>query len=93
MRKAVEHQEAARVVDRDVKNVHEELNRLARLGIIYYEEDGRSKRPVVCFNDPVIELPFKPEPETPRQLPRDYTKSQQIGELDRDIYVASLMIR
>ena len=51
--------EAARVVDRDVKNVHEELSRLAQLGIIYYEEEGRSKRPVVWFDELVIELPFE----------------------------------
>jgi len=36
--------ETARVVDRDVKNVHEELSRLAQLGIIFFEEDGQSKR-------------------------------------------------
>jgi len=55
--------EAARVVDRDVKNVHEGLSRLAQLGVIYYEEDGRSKRPVVWFDELVIELPFESEAE------------------------------
>jgi predicted transcriptional regulator len=53
--------EAARVVDRDVKNVHEELARLARLGIIYFEEEGQRKRPVVWFDELVINLPFDPE--------------------------------
>ena len=53
--------EAARVVDRDVKNVHEELARLARLGIIYFEENGQRKRPVVWFDELVINLPFDPE--------------------------------
>jgi len=53
--------ETARVVDRDVKNVHEELSRLAQLGIIYFEKDAQSKRPVVWFDDLVIELPFEPE--------------------------------
>lgn len=53
--------EAARVVDRDVKNVHEELTRLAQLGIIYFEEEGRKKRPVVWFDELVIDLPFGPE--------------------------------
>jgi len=53
--------ETARVVDRDVKNVHEELTRLAQLGILYFEEEGRSKRPVVWFDDLLIELPFDPE--------------------------------
>jgi len=53
--------ETARVVDRDVKNVHEELSRLAHLGIIFFEEDGQSKRPVVWFDELVINLPFDPE--------------------------------
>jgi len=53
--------ETARVVDRDVKNVHEELSRLAQLGIIYFEKNAQSKRPVVWFDDLVIELPFEPE--------------------------------
>jgi len=53
--------ETARVVDRDVKNVHEELSGLARLGIIFFEEDGQSKRPVVWFDKLVIDLPFDPE--------------------------------
>jgi predicted transcriptional regulator len=51
--------ETARVVDRDVKNVHEELTRLAQLGIVYFEEEGRSKRPVVWFDELVIDLPFE----------------------------------
>jgi predicted transcriptional regulator len=51
----------ARVVDRDVKNVHEELTRLAKLGIIFLEEDGQRKRPVVWFDELVITLPFDPE--------------------------------
>jgi predicted transcriptional regulator len=53
--------ETARVVNRDVKNVHEELGRLARLGIIYFDEDGQRKRPVVWFDELVINLPFDPE--------------------------------
>jgi len=52
--------ETARVVDREVKNVHEELSRLAQLGIIFSEEDGQRKRPVVWFDDLVITLPFDP---------------------------------
>ena len=53
--------ETARVVDRDVKNVHEELSRLAQLGIIFFTEEGQSKRPVVWFHELVIRLPFDPE--------------------------------
>jgi len=53
--------ETARVVDRDVKNVHEELSRLAQLGVVFFEEDGQRKRPVVWFDELVINLPFDPE--------------------------------
>jgi predicted transcriptional regulator len=54
--------ETARVVDRDVKNVHEELSRLAQLGMVFFEQDGQCKRPVVWFDEFVITLPFDPEP-------------------------------
>jgi predicted transcriptional regulator len=53
--------ETARVVGRDVKNVHEELTQLAQQGIIFFEEDGQRKRPVVWFDELVINLPFDPE--------------------------------
>lgn len=50
--------ETARVVDRDVKNVHDELTRLERLGIIRFEQDGRSKRPIFPYEEVVITVPF-----------------------------------
>lgn len=46
--------ETARLVDRDVKNVHQELSRLEALGIIRFVEEGQSKRPVFPFDDLVI---------------------------------------
>lgn len=48
--------EAARTVERDVKNVHDELTRLEAMGIIYFAEEGSSKRPVVWFDDLVIDI-------------------------------------
>jgi predicted transcriptional regulator len=51
--------ETARVVDRDATNVHEELSRLAQLGIIFFEEVGQSRRPVVWFDKLVITLSFE----------------------------------
>lgn len=50
--------ETARIVDRDVKNVHEELSQLQRLGVIRFEQDGRSKRPIFPYEALVITLPF-----------------------------------
>jgi len=46
--------ETARVVERDVKNVHEELTTLEALGVIRFDEDGQSKRPVFPYDDLVI---------------------------------------
>ena len=46
--------ETARVVGRDVKNVHEELTTLEALGVIRFDEDGQSKRPVFPYDDLVI---------------------------------------
>ena len=57
--------EAARAVERDVKNVHEQLTRLESLGVIYFAEEGQSKRPVVWFDDLVIDIPFDEDTETP----------------------------
>jgi predicted transcriptional regulator len=57
--------EAARAVERDVKNVHEQLTRLESLGVIYFAEEGQPKHPVVRFDDLVIDIPFDEETETP----------------------------
>lgn len=56
--------EAARAVDRDVSTVHKQLTRLESLGVIYFAEEGQSKRPVVWFDDLVIDIPFDEETET-----------------------------
>lgn len=50
--------ETARLVERDVKNVHDELTRLERLGVIRFEQDGRSKRPVFPYEEVVITVTF-----------------------------------
>lgn len=44
------------MVDRDVKNVHDELAKLEALGVIYFEQDGQAKRPVVWFDELDIRL-------------------------------------
>jgi predicted transcriptional regulator len=42
--------ETAAAVDRDVKNVHENLMELSRLGVVEFEWDGRARRPVVDYD-------------------------------------------
>jgi len=50
--------ETARLVGRDKKNVHDELTRLYRLGVIRFDQEGQAKRPVVPYEEIVISLPF-----------------------------------
>lgn len=50
--------ETARLVDRDVKNVHEELSELERLGVVRFETTGRAKQPIFPYEEIVISLPF-----------------------------------
>jgi predicted transcriptional regulator len=50
--------ETARLVERDVKNVHEDLTKLEAMGVIRFEEDGQAKRPVFPFEELVINIPF-----------------------------------
>lgn len=53
--------ETARLVDRDVRQVHDNLNELERLNLVRFETDGRAKRPVVWYDDIDIELPIASE--------------------------------
>lgn len=50
--------ETARIVERDVKNVHEELTKLEAMGVIRFEDDGQAKCPVFPFDELVITVPF-----------------------------------
>lgn len=56
--------ETARLVDRDVRQVHDNLNELERLNLVRFETDGRAKRPVVWYDDIDIELPIASEPSS-----------------------------
>ncbi|REA00891.1 hypothetical protein DEQ92_18965 [Haloferax sp. Atlit-6N] len=47
--------ELARLVNRDIKNVSTAVNDLAELGLVEFEQDGRSKRPVVWYSDIHVE--------------------------------------
>lgn len=51
--------ETARLVERDVKDVHDNLTELAQYGLIEFEDDGRARRPVVWYDDIEISLPVR----------------------------------
>ena len=48
--------EAAALVDRDFKDVHRNLTELETLNVIEFEQSGRSKRPIVRFDEIDVEL-------------------------------------
>lgn len=50
--------ETARLVDRDVRQVHDDLRKLERFNLVAFEEEGRAKRPVVWYDDIDVELPI-----------------------------------
>ena len=56
--------ETARLVDRDVRQVHDNLEELARLHLIEFEEHGRAKQPVVWYDDIDIEVPITDEDQS-----------------------------
>lgn len=50
--------ELARLVERDVRQVHRNLNELESLGLIELEDNGRSKRPTVWYDSISVDLPL-----------------------------------
>ena len=51
--------EAARLVDRDIKQVSENLERLEDYGVVELVDEGRAKRPVVPYDEIDIQLPLR----------------------------------
>jgi predicted transcriptional regulator len=51
--------EAARLVDRDIKQVSENLERLEEYGVVEFLNEGRAKRPVVPYDEIDIHLPLR----------------------------------
>lgn len=51
--------ETARLVDRDIKQVSENLDRLEEYGIVEFVDEGRAKRPVVLYDEIDIQLPLR----------------------------------
>ena len=63
LRAIVQHEpdsirETARIVDRDVSQVHRNLSELAELHLVELVDDGQSKRPSVWYDAIDIDLPL-----------------------------------
>lgn len=52
--------ELARLVDRDIKNVSTAVNRLADLGLVDLDVDGRQKTPTVWYDHVEIDIQVSP---------------------------------
>jgi predicted transcriptional regulator len=52
---------AAALVDRDIKDVHRNLEELEALDVIEFEQAGRAKRPVVRFDEIDVEVSLRPD--------------------------------
>lgn len=58
--------ETARLVDRDVRQVHRNLEELDELGVIDLETEGQTKRPTVWYDSIEVDLPLTDnDAETP----------------------------
>jgi predicted transcriptional regulator len=58
--------ETARLVDRDVRQVHRNLEELDELGVLDLEPDGQTKRPTVWYDTIEVDLPLTDtDTETP----------------------------
>jgi len=55
--------ETARLLDRDIHQVHDMVTELAQLNLLRLEEEGRRKRPVVWYDELEIELSIGTSPE------------------------------
>jgi len=56
--------EAARLVDRDIKQVSANLERLEEYEIVEFVENGRAKQPIVGYDEIDIQLPLRQPTET-----------------------------
>ena len=50
--------ETAELVDRDFKEVHRNLTELETLNLVEFEQEGRSKRPIVPFDEMKLDISF-----------------------------------
>lgn len=50
--------ETARLVGRDIRQVHDDITDLERMNLLRFENEGRAKRPVVWYDDIDVEVPI-----------------------------------
>lgn len=63
--------ELADVVDRDIKNVSQNLNELEQLGLVELVDDGRAKRPEVSYDEIEVVYPVRRRDDGPEDTRAD----------------------
>jgi predicted transcriptional regulator len=53
--------ELARAVERDVRQVHDNLSELESYGLVEFREVGQAKQPRVWYDDIEVEIPIAPD--------------------------------
>ncbi|MFC7156181.1 hypothetical protein ACFQPA_12080 [Halomarina halobia] len=61
--------ETARLVGRGIAEVSANLNELEALGVIRFEQDGRSKRPVIWYDEIDVEIPLPTKDSGRKEAP------------------------
>lgn len=61
--------ETAALVDRDYRDVHRNLTELAAMNVVDLRAEGRSKRPIVRFDELEVEISVGPDPEDSEAAP------------------------
>lgn len=56
--------ETARLVERDVRQVHRNLKEFEDLGLVEFSDDGRSKQPNVWYDEITVELELTTDEDT-----------------------------
>jgi predicted transcriptional regulator len=52
--------ELSRLVERDIRQVHDNLRELDAYGLVEFERNGRAKRPTIWYDDIEIDVPIAP---------------------------------
>ena len=82
--------ETTHLVDRDVRQVHRNLEELAELDLIEFESDGpgKSMRPTVWYDEVTVELPLTLEATRARTAAR--RNSEDVIEPNRSVSFSRL---
>ncbi|MCL7417766.1 MAG: hypothetical protein M8354_08005, partial [Halalkalicoccus sp.] len=77
--------ETARLVGRDVKNVHTELHRLDDVGVVSFVDEGRATRPVTEYDEVRLRVSFDERSPAPSGS-NDGREPPEVPEIPEAVY-------